>query len=84
MFNLCISPNLVGLKYTHVRHGIQEVELHAAFIYMYFPKLFFYDAISFSCGQAVVCGIFRDGNVNFHPSEDEEIRQTDKVCMCIF
>ncbi|XP_020104794.1 putative ion channel POLLUX-like 2 isoform X2 [Ananas comosus] len=54
VFNLCISPNLVGLKYTHVRHGIQE---------------------------AVVCGIFRDGKVNFHPSDDEEIRQTDKLLL---
>uniref|UniRef100_A0A6V7QTC7 RCK N-terminal domain-containing protein n=1 Tax=Ananas comosus var. bracteatus TaxID=296719 RepID=A0A6V7QTC7_ANACO len=54
VFNLCISPNLVGLKYTHIRHGIQE---------------------------AVVCGIFRDGKVNFHPSDDEEIRQTDKLLL---
>uniref|UniRef100_A0A6V7QSQ8 RCK N-terminal domain-containing protein n=1 Tax=Ananas comosus var. bracteatus TaxID=296719 RepID=A0A6V7QSQ8_ANACO len=54
VFNLCISPNLVGLKYTHIRHGIQE---------------------------AVVCGIFRDGEVNFHPSDDDEIRQTDKLLL---
>ncbi|XP_072978335.1 putative ion channel POLLUX-like 2 isoform X2 [Typha angustifolia] len=29
--------------------------------------------------EAIVCGIFRSGRVYFHPSDDEEIRHTDKL-----
>nr|XP_029119498.1 putative ion channel POLLUX-like 2 isoform X4 [Elaeis guineensis]XP_029119499.1 putative ion channel POLLUX-like 2 isoform X4 [Elaeis guineensis] len=54
VFNLYSLPNLVGLKYKHVRRGILE---------------------------AVVCGIFRSGKVDFHPSDDEEIRHTDKLLL---
>jgi len=29
--------------------------------------------------QVVVCGILRDGKVNFHPNDDEELMETDKL-----
>ena len=34
--------------------------------------------------QAVVCGIFRSGGIHFHPSEDEMLKETDKVCIFWF
>ncbi|KAG0485548.1 hypothetical protein HPP92_009627 [Vanilla planifolia] len=54
VFNLCTLPDLVGLPYKHVRHGIKE---------------------------AVVCGIFRSGKVIFHPNDEEEIREADKLLL---
>ena len=83
VFNLCSLPNLVGLKYKHVRRGILEVELLVkvilAFLRMFSHLMMFLYLFFF---QAVVCGIFRSGKVDFHPSDDEEIRHTDKVWNC--
>ncbi|CAA7395271.1 unnamed protein product [Spirodela intermedia] len=52
VFNLCSFPELVGLKYEHVRRGLKDV---------------------------VVCGLYRNGNMYFHPNDSEEMLPSDKL-----
>ena len=31
--------------------------------------------------QAVVCGLFKKGKINFHPMDDEVLDEDDTVCI---
>lgn len=75
VFNLFNSPNFVGLNYKELRQGFHEVLINQWRFFSPFPFLF----AEWVFLQAVVCGIYRNGKIHFHPNDDEILQQNDKV-----
>lgn len=83
VFNLCSFPDLVGLNYRQLRRGFQEVN---NLCYSNYSRIcqyqcaFSYFALWLVVWQAVVCGLYRNGKIYFHPKDDDVLQHTDKVC----
>lgn len=83
VFNLCSFPDLVGLSYRQLRRGFQEVN---NLCYSNYSRIcqyqcaFSYFALWLVVWQAVVCGLYRNGKIYFHPKDDDVLQHTDKVC----
>lgn len=82
VFNLCSFPDLVGLSYRQLRRGFQEVHNLRYSNYSQICQYqcgFSYAALWLVVWQAVVCGLYRNGNIYFHPKDDDVLQHTDKV-----
>lgn len=82
MFNLWNSPSLAGLKYRQLGPGFQEVTQSAKYTSLVNElfRLTHFDCFCFWISfQAVVCGLYRNEKIYFHPNDDEILQETDKV-----
>lgn len=82
VFNLCSCPDLVGLNYRQLRRGFQKVNT-LCWLNSFWLRQLYQDSglLVYGCLQAVVCGLYRNGKIYFHPNDDEILQQTDKVCL---
>ena len=84
VFNLCSLPYFEGMPYRKVRHAFQEVV--SAICSLCLPFIVYSNFLTsiiiiFISLQAVVCGLYRNGRINFHPNDNEILQLTDKVCI---